>query len=173
MSRQAVLFGNSSPSSDSNARVCTQCCRPERSSLPGFARQDSAWDSSEGQVGLHRADGGTVYMLAAHPILTSDFDGDNRGAMYFGRILDAALDIFAHKGYYDTKLDEIASESKTSKGSIDFHFPNKERLFLSLVDQFSDVLERQVKDAIAQEATFSAIRASSSCFNRSRIWSYG
>ena len=68
-----------------------------------------------------------------------------------GRILDAALDIFAHKGYYDTKLDEIANESQTSKGSIYFHFPNKERLFLSLVDQFSDLLERQVKEAIAQE----------------------
>jgi len=68
-----------------------------------------------------------------------------------GRILDAALDIFSHKGYYDTKLDEIASESQTSKGSIYFHFPNKERLFLSLVDQFADLLERQVKEAIAQE----------------------
>ena len=67
------------------------------------------------------------------------------------RILDAALNIFSHKGYYDTKLDEIANESQTSKGSIYFHFPNKERLFLSLVDQFSNLLERQVKDAIATE----------------------
>ena len=40
---------------------------------------------------------------------------------------------------------------QTSKGSIYFHFPNKERLFLSLVDQFADLIERQVKDAIAQE----------------------
>ncbi len=64
------------------------------------------------------------------------------------RILDAALNIFSSKGYYDTKLDEVADESGTSKGSIYFHFPNKERLFLSLVDQFADLLERRVIEAI-------------------------
>lgn len=64
------------------------------------------------------------------------------------RILDAALNIFSSKGYYDTKLDEVADESGTSKGSIYFHFPNKERLFLSLVDQFADLLERRVTEAI-------------------------
>lgn len=67
------------------------------------------------------------------------------------RILDAALDIFANKGYHDTKLDEIVDESNTSKGSIYFHFPNKERLFLALVDQFADLLERRVKEAIATQ----------------------
>jgi len=68
------------------------------------------------------------------------------------RILDAALNIFSSKGYYDTKLDEIVDESGTSKGSIYFHFPNKERLFLALVDQFADLLERHVVEAIEQEA---------------------
>ena len=68
------------------------------------------------------------------------------------RILDAALNIFSSKGYYDTKLDEIVGESGTSKGAIYFHFPNKERLFLALVDQFADLLERRVIEAIEQEA---------------------
>jgi AcrR family transcriptional regulator len=67
------------------------------------------------------------------------------------RILDAALDVFASKGYHDTRLDEIVEESHTSKGSIYFHFPNKERLFLALVDQFADLLERRVTEAIEQE----------------------
>jgi AcrR family transcriptional regulator len=67
------------------------------------------------------------------------------------RILDAALNIFASKGYYDTKLDEIVEESSTSKGAIYFHFPNKERLFLALVDQFADLLERRVTEAIEPE----------------------
>jgi TetR/AcrR family transcriptional regulator, fatty acid metabolism regulator protein len=65
-----------------------------------------------------------------------------------GRILDAAMNIFASKGYHDTRLDEIVDESKTSKGAIYFHFPNKERLFLALVDQFADLLERRVTEAI-------------------------
>jgi TetR/AcrR family transcriptional regulator, fatty acid metabolism regulator protein len=64
------------------------------------------------------------------------------------RILEAAMNIFAHKGYHSAKLDEIAAESQTSKGSIYFHFPNKERLFIALVDQFADLLERRVVAAI-------------------------
>ncbi len=67
------------------------------------------------------------------------------------RILDAALNIFSHKGYHDTRMDEIVEASDTSKGSIYFYFPNKERLFLALVDQFADLLERRVIEAVEQE----------------------
>ena len=67
------------------------------------------------------------------------------------RILDSALSIFSRKGYHDTRLDEIVDHSHTSKGAIYFHFPNKERLFLALVDQFADLLERRVIEAIQQE----------------------
>ncbi len=68
------------------------------------------------------------------------------------RILDAALDIFSRKGYHSTRLDEIVEEAHVSKGSIYFHFPNKEKLFLALVDQFADLLERRVTEAIQNEA---------------------
>ena len=67
------------------------------------------------------------------------------------RILDAALDLFAIKGYHDTRMDEIVAESQTSKGSIYFHFPNKEQLFLALVDQFANLLEKRVSAAIENE----------------------
>lgn len=67
------------------------------------------------------------------------------------RILDAALGAFSRQGYHGTRLDDIVEESSTSKGAIYFHFANKERLFLALVDQFADLLERRVKEAIAQE----------------------
>lgn len=68
------------------------------------------------------------------------------------RILDAALNIFSNKGYHDTRMDEIVEEAHTSKGSIYFHFPNKEKLFIALVDQFADLIERRVNEAIQQEA---------------------
>lgn len=67
------------------------------------------------------------------------------------RILDAAMELFSAKGFYDTRLDEIATEASASKGSIYFHFPNKEKLFIALVDQFADLIERRAKEAIAQE----------------------
>ncbi|MCY4060938.1 MAG: helix-turn-helix domain containing protein, partial [Chloroflexi bacterium] len=61
------------------------------------------------------------------------------------RILDAAMNIFSAKGFHDTKLDEIVAEASISKGSIYFHFPNKEKLFIALVDQFADVIERRAR----------------------------
>jgi AcrR family transcriptional regulator len=74
------------------------------------------------------------------------------------RILDAALNIFSHKGYHDTRLDEIVDESHTSKGAIYFHFPNKERLFIALVDQFADLLERRVTEAIQPKTGMERVR---------------
>lgn len=67
------------------------------------------------------------------------------------RILDAALDVFSREGYHATRMDDIVQRSGASKGAIYFHFPNKEKLFLGLVDQFADLLERRVKAAIKQE----------------------
>lgn len=67
------------------------------------------------------------------------------------RILDAALTIFSHKGYHNTRLDDIVEAAKVSKGSIYFHFPNKEKLFVALVDQFANLIERRVAEAIAQQ----------------------
>lgn len=67
------------------------------------------------------------------------------------RILDAALNVFSRKGYHDTRMDEIVDEAHASKGSIYFHFPNKEKLFLALVEKFAGLLERNVTQAIGQE----------------------
>jgi AcrR family transcriptional regulator len=47
-------------------------------------------------------------------------------------------------------MDEIVSESQTSKGSIYFYFPNKEQLFLALIDQFANLLERRITEAISE-----------------------
>jgi TetR/AcrR family fatty acid metabolism transcriptional regulator len=74
------------------------------------------------------------------------------------RILDAALNVFSKKGYHDTRLDEIVDESRTSKGAIYFHFPNKERLFIALVDQFADLLERRVTETIQPETGMGRVR---------------
>lgn len=67
------------------------------------------------------------------------------------RILDAALDVFSKNGYHDSTVDEIVVRSETSKGSVYFHFPNKQTLFLALVDKFANLLERRIVEAIEQE----------------------
>jgi AcrR family transcriptional regulator len=67
------------------------------------------------------------------------------------RILEAALDIFSSKGYHEARLDDIVEAAHISKGSIYFYFPNKERLFLALVDQFADLIERRATEAIERQ----------------------
>ena len=67
------------------------------------------------------------------------------------RILDAAAGIFADKGYHDTAVDDIARASETSKGAIYFHFPNKQGIFLALVEYLAGQLVDRMESAIESE----------------------
>src|SRR3954463_2416499 len=67
------------------------------------------------------------------------------------RVLDAALEVFTEHGYGDTAIDEIAQASNTSKGGLYFHFPSKQALFLALLDEASDALLRNVREAMEAE----------------------
>src|SRR3989441_619203 len=67
------------------------------------------------------------------------------------RILDAALEVFARKGYHRAIVDDIVRTSGTSKGAVYHHFPNKEALFLALVDDFAARLARSAAAAIAEQ----------------------
>ena len=65
------------------------------------------------------------------------------------RILEAALDVFARKGYHRATVDDIVRASATSKGAVYHHFPNKEAVFVALVDDFTERLAIGVAGAIA------------------------
>jgi len=65
------------------------------------------------------------------------------------KILQAALEVFAEKGYHRALVDDIVRASRTSKGAVYHHFPNKEALFLALVDEFSARLAEAVAAGIA------------------------
>ena len=65
------------------------------------------------------------------------------------RILDAATRVFSSKGYHGTLVDEIALEAETSKGGVYFHFPNKQAIFLALLDRLADLLRARVETAVA------------------------
>lgn len=68
------------------------------------------------------------------------------------RILQAAVEVFARKGYHATRVDEIVAASQTSKGAVYFHFPSKQEIFLGLVDYFAGLLEKRLQNAIAAES---------------------
>ena len=50
-------------------------------------------------------------------------------------ILDAALAVFADKGYAAARMDDIAARARVSKGTIYLYFPSKEAVFKALVQE--------------------------------------
>jgi AcrR family transcriptional regulator len=68
-----------------------------------------------------------------------------------GRILKAAVEVFAGKGYHEARVDEIVEVSKTSKGAVYSYFPSKEKIFFALIDEFTRLLEERLEEAMAGE----------------------
>lgn len=58
------------------------------------------------------------------------------------QILTAARKCFLARGYFATKMDEIAREAGLSKGGVYFHFTSKGEVFRSLVQQEYDAAIR-------------------------------
>lgn len=72
------------------------------------------------------------------------------------RIFEAAVNVFASKGYHDTKVDDIVSQSRTSKGAFYFYFPSKQDIFLALVDTFANLLESRLREKLSEESSGTA-----------------
>jgi AcrR family transcriptional regulator len=50
-------------------------------------------------------------------------------------ILEAALAVFAEKGFAAARMDDIAARARVSKGTIYLYFPSKEAVFKALVQE--------------------------------------
>lgn len=74
------------------------------------------------------------------------------------RILEEAARLFAEKAYHAVRLEDVAARAKVGKGTIYIYFPNKDELYLSLVDEGFERLvsqlraRRQDRDESAQSA---------------------
>ena len=86
------------------------------------------------------------------------------------RILDAAVQVFSTKGYHGSLVDEIAAEADTSKGGVYFHFPNKQAIFLALLDRLTVILRERVEAAVANEPD--PLKRADCCPNTSNITEY-
>jgi AcrR family transcriptional regulator len=51
-------------------------------------------------------------------------------------LLDVALELFSHRGYGATSVREIADAARVSTGSVYHHFPDKESIFRTLLDDY-------------------------------------
>ena len=58
------------------------------------------------------------------------------------KILKAALRVFLEKGYDAASINDVAKESKFTKGGLYHHFPNKEHLFIETINFLFGKFER-------------------------------
>ena len=56
------------------------------------------------------------------------------------QILDAALKLFAHRGFGATSVRDIAEAAALSKGNVYHHFPDKESIFRALLDRYFEAM---------------------------------
>ena len=67
------------------------------------------------------------------------------------RLLEAAMDVFARRGYHGTTVDDIVAASQSSKGAFYHYFPSKQGIFLELLTRLAEMVEAGVEGAIGQE----------------------
>ncbi len=64
-------------------------------------------------------------------------------------ILQAAEEVLAEKGYYETSVDEIAARVGIAKGTVYLHFPGKEDLVIAILERNAQAMVELVEATVA------------------------
>ena len=66
------------------------------------------------------------------------------------RILEAALRVFAQRGFYNAKVSEIAREAGVADGTIYLYFENKDDLLIQLFEEKMEVIISRLRLVLEQ-----------------------
>ena len=64
-------------------------------------------------------------------------------------ILQAAEEVLAEKGYYETSVDEIAARVGIAKGTVYLHFPGKEDIMIAILERNAQAMVELVEATVA------------------------
>jgi len=67
------------------------------------------------------------------------------------RILDSAIKVFAHEGFFRAKVSQIASEAGVAPGTVYLYFKNKEDLLISVFEERMQDINSEFRSAIVEE----------------------
>jgi len=67
------------------------------------------------------------------------------------KLLDAALDLMAERGYARTTIDSVARRAGFSKGGVYHHFASKEALLFGVIDRECRILESEARKLTVAE----------------------
>ena len=66
-------------------------------------------------------------------------------------IIEIATDLFVHKGYDDTTIEDIFKNWGGSKGSLYYHFKSKEEILNAVVNTLVENEEKRIKEILSKE----------------------
>ena len=64
-------------------------------------------------------------------------------------ILDAARRLFLEKGFFDTRMEEIAEGAQLATGTLYLYFQNKGEIYATLCEEGLDILNGLLSEAVA------------------------
>ncbi len=67
----------------------------------------------------------------------------------YNRIINAAVKVFAKKGFYNAKVSEIAKEAQVADGTIYLYFQNKDDILISLFEVEMEKILHRMKEQLA------------------------
>ena len=99
----------------------------------------------------------------ARPKYSDTEQGRKQQEEKYQRILDAALEVFADKGFHEAKVTEIARVAGVADGTIYLYFKNKDDLVVSLLETkvafINDAMKKSLSDiADARERVHHMVR---------------
>ncbi len=59
-------------------------------------------------------------------------------------IIEATRELFCHKGFHETRMDDIVEASNTSKGTLYYYFDNKQELFETMINSVISRLYQEI-----------------------------
>jgi AcrR family transcriptional regulator len=66
-------------------------------------------------------------------------------------IIEAALRLYPDRGYYHTNLEDIAREADLSASDVYMYFSDKRELFVGAIEYALQIINRDIREAIADE----------------------
>jgi AcrR family transcriptional regulator len=70
------------------------------------------------------------------------------------KILIAARDVFGKKGFYETKMEDVAKEAGVAKGTLYLYFQSKEDLYQCLIKEGIKYFIQRLKEALESQNSF-------------------
>jgi AcrR family transcriptional regulator len=71
-----------------------------------------------------------------------------------GAILAAAEKVFASKGYYQARMEDVAAAAELSKGTLYYYFQSKDEIYFHLIAREADKVFARLRRLITEKDSF-------------------